>query len=145
MKLGIVTVLTTLALSMTTSAVASEVCYELSTDGSTWSRSPSLMCIEAQGDRFTIELATQNILERATFATFHVDLLERVRCPDCNQDLYGTANPSNSLFQALQIRFDGEVNMQTWDQQGTVSIGDQTFYYRSFPRAGNGIDPSMDR
>ena len=66
-----------------------------------------------------------------TVAVFNLNLLERARCVDCNQDVFGLTNPSNSTFNALSIKFDGVQDILTRKESGTVTIGTTKFFYQS--------------
>jgi hypothetical protein len=62
-------------------------------------------------------------------ARFSLRLLERVKCIDCNRDLFGIDNPSNSIFNELQVRFDGNRDLASGRELGTVAVGSTTFFY----------------
>ena len=110
-------------------------CYQLSTDGQLWSRTPELLCVvdAANAQENAVVTLTTGLMPK-TIATFNLNLLERVRCLDCNRDVYGVANPSNSIFNQLKISFDGQrpfVNGAQQRETGTLQVGDTTFYYRA--------------
>ncbi len=113
----------------------SATCYQVSISENVWSRTPETLCINKTGseDFFQIKLNSGLSFEQQTVATFNLNLLERARCMDCNQDVYGLANPSNSSFNALSIRFNGKRDMESMKEEGTVSIGETKFFYRFNP------------
>lgn len=120
------------ALSASSTFAAPETCYDISPNGTVWSRTPELICLSpanAQGTVYDIEFRTGLLPQ--TIASFKFDLLERKRSMDVNQATYGIANPSNSTFNALRIKFDGKIDHQTHEQEGTVEIGATKLYYRS--------------
>lgn len=119
-----------ISVSLLSSATfAKPVCFELSRDGNLWSRTPELLCVDEDNQKAKITLET-GLFNRQVVAEFRLDLLVRARCIDCNKDVFGLANPSNSIFNTLKIEFDGEGMIN--EQEGTVSIGENLFFYRSF-------------
>ena len=111
-------------------APTAPACYELSADGKAWSRTPELLCVDGKDKAATITLKTGMPPNPTEVAVFHLDLTARVRCIDCNKDVYGLANPSNSVFNALSIRFDGKRDLKAGTETGAVSIGKTKFRYR---------------
>ncbi len=105
-------------------------CFELSRDGRSFSRTPERLCISQDGasNHYTIRLQTG--ITPVDVAVFHLDLTERVRCADCNRDVYSIANPSNSVLNELAIRFNGTRVLNTGAESGTVRVGATTFHYR---------------
>jgi hypothetical protein len=103
-------------------------CYQLSLSANLWSRTPELMCVNEREDgRYAITLSVGMMPQ--TVAEFDLDLLSRARCLDCNQDVFGIRNPSNSVFNSLSIHFSGQRDAN--GENGTLRIGANTFYYRS--------------
>jgi hypothetical protein len=118
------------------SAFASETCYQVSAHEGVWSRTPELLCIrEADNVANEYEIALKQGLGfggmQKTVATFNFALVSAVRCADCNKNVFGLLNPSNSSFNALSIRFDGTRDVQTGREQGTVKIGETQLFYRN--------------
>lgn len=117
------------------STFASETCYQLSKDGLAWSRTPETICVDRQScDDVKISLKTGLPWEEKTIAIFNLELIESLRCgPNCNGNIYGITNPSNSLFQGLKVSFNGTItkNSEGKDEEsGTVTIGKNKFFYR---------------
>lgn len=119
----------------TVSAFGSDqTCYQVSPDGRSWSRTPELLCIStvnARGDEVEISLKTGMSFAQQTIATFNYSLLSAARCIDCNQNVYGISNPSNSTFNQLSIRFNGKRDIQTGKETGVVLIGGTKMFYRN--------------
>ena len=113
---------------------ADEQCYQLSENGSIFSKTPELLCVNDLGGvppAYEITLKT-GFPTQTTLVTFNFDLLQRAKCLDCNADIYGVANPSNSIFNNLQIKFDGQREVfGDHSESGTVEIGSNRFFYRS--------------
>lgn len=121
-------ILTTL---LSTPLFAAETCYQLTAQAEIWSRTPESLCVgtlnsDGQAD---LKLVTGAFNPRV-LATFTLDLISRVKCLDCNEDVYGVAIPSNSVFNNLQVRFSGIRDIKSGQESGTVSIGDTKFHYR---------------
>jgi hypothetical protein len=106
------------------------ICYELSSDGKAWSKTPEVMCVALTGRTATITLESGMPPDPTQVAVFKLDLKSRVRCLDCNKDVFALSNPSSSVFNALQISFDGRRDVTRGSEQGTVSIGKNRFRYR---------------
>jgi len=124
----------TLALLLTSlSALAEKTCYQVSDREDVWSRSPQLICVEkiVEDDfdntehRITIEQS--NMLGNEILKSVELELLERARCMDCNHDAYG-------LEGQVVVRFNGQRNMASGEESGTVSILSQKQFYRSLPQ-----------
>lgn len=126
-----ITIIAILLSSIAASAV--EKCFQVSITQKAWSRTPELLCIDGdiKTNKFTLSLKSGLPFSQITVATFNLNLLARVKCMSCNQDIFGLANPSNSSFNALSVQFDGTRNLSTMKEEGTVSIGATQFYYRS--------------
>lgn len=104
-------------------------CFELSLDGKTWSKTPERLCITSGVG--TAEIRLESGMPTAKqVAVFHLDLTRRAKCIDCNKDRFALSNPSNSVFNALEIVFDGKRDVRAGTETGTVSIGKTTFHYR---------------
>lgn len=114
-------------------AAAAEKCYQVSSFKDLWSRTPELLCIDGTPptNNYTITLKTGLPMAQKTVATFYLNLLMQARCQDCNRDHYGLANPSNSTFNSLGIRFNGHTDPATQKEEGSLSIGSTQLYYRS--------------
>jgi len=114
---------------------AQETCYQVSASETAWSRTPESLCLLETGDReFTITLKSGLPFSEQEIAKFNLTLLQQARCMDCNANMYGVANPSNSTFNALAIRFNGKFKRGPADGRvefGTVSIGETKLFYRS--------------
>ncbi|MDD2772680.1 MAG: hypothetical protein PHP45_03180 [Elusimicrobiales bacterium] len=109
-------------------------CYQLSANEGSFSRTPEMLCVtmgmgETAKDA-EITLAINEVGNLKKIGIFHLDLLSRVRCFDCNKDVYGVSNPSNSVFNKLKIEFDGKKDLSKGDEEGTVKIGETMFHYR---------------
>lgn len=117
-----------------TAAASGNTCYQVSDQVGIWSRTPEVICVEENaGDTPTSTITLETgLFNRRVVATFELDLLQRARCMDCNQDVYGLANPSNSVFNSLKISFDGQGVGE--DEAGTVTVGANKFFYRHFSR-----------
>lgn len=112
-------------------AAAAETCYQLSRDGLSFSRTPEVMCIKNGAYENTARITLETgLMSRRVVAVYEFDLLQRARCLDCNQDVYGVSNPANSLFNDMQIRFYG--NGAGESEAGTVNIGTTRYHYRYF-------------
>lgn len=127
------------SLGMSSAAFAvQETCYQVSADGRAWSRTPESLCVLETGEnRYALTLKAGLPFAEQEIARFSLNLLQRARCGDCNSDVYGVANPSNSTFNTLAVRFNGKVQIGPADgrvESGTVSIGNTTLHYRSFLR-----------
>jgi len=110
---------------------ADEACYQVSPDGVRWSRTPETLCVSVgQDERAVITLKSGLPFRSQEVARFNLTLLLRARCMDCNKDVFGVANPENSTFNALSIKFDGLRDLSTGEESGKVSIGETTLYYR---------------
>jgi hypothetical protein len=83
-------------------------CFELSLDGSTWSKTPERLCVASRVGGADIRLESGMSIAAKPIAVFHLELTRRAKCIDCNKDRYALTNPSNSVFNALEIVFDGE-------------------------------------
>jgi hypothetical protein len=119
------------ALFLFATAAAADTCYQLSRDGLSFSRTPEVLCVKDGSRENTAEITLETgLFSRNVVTTFNFDLLQRARCIDCNQDVYGISNPSNSLFNDFQIRFYG--NGAGEEEAGTVSIGTTRYNYRWF-------------
>ncbi|MEO5970470.1 MAG: hypothetical protein ABIQ95_11135 [Bdellovibrionia bacterium] len=122
-----------IALASISAFASEEICYQVSSDGKAWSRTSETLCVSTtdfQTNQVEIVLKSGLSFAQQTIATFNYNLLSSARCMDCNQNVYGIANPSNSIFNAFSIRFDGTRNMQTGSESGVVQIGDTKLYYR---------------
>lgn len=105
------------------------VCFQLSRDGKAWSRTPEQLCVVAAADN-KYKITLQTGLKPVEIAAFTLDLKKRVRCADCNMDVFGVASGA-SAFHALEIKFDGKRDLKTMIESGTVAIGKTTFHYRN--------------
>lgn len=118
------------AQAQTASEPATTNCFELSANGTAWSRTPERLCIEnAPGSPLYI-LRFQSGMPANDVFVARLNLLERARCIDCNQDRFGLANPSNSVLNALTVVFDGHRTGVNGAETGTVRVGTTTFHYR---------------
>jgi|GEM_PF-814794 len=136
------------ALVFSTAAHAATDCYQLSADEGSFSRTPEMLCVtlgETTKDA-EITLVINEVGNRKTVGMFRLDLLQRARCIDCNKDLYGVSNPSNSVFNKLKIEFDGKKDRNVlagqFEEKGKVKIGENLFYYRGKPKPD--ISPNKD-
>lgn len=113
---------------------AQETCYQVSKDGRRWSRTPESLCLRNVGDAdrdYVITLTSGLSGSEREIAKFNLTLLQSARCRDCNANVYGVANPMNSTFNDLSIRFNGKLN-SSGRESGTVSIGENRLFYRSY-------------
>lgn len=115
------------------------VCFELSRDGVFFSRTPEKFCVEEKKQSgaiipIKVVLGLDEMGRFRKVAEFDLELLQRAKCMDCNQDVYGISNPSNTLFNELVIKFDGTRSVFDGNESGSVSIGTMVFKYRSIPR-----------
>lgn len=109
---------------------AAPTCFELSKDGKLWSRTPEMLCV-GSGDKAVEIKLTTGMPTPTTVATFTLDLKTRVKCIDCNKDVFALTNPENSVFNQLSITFNGKRNAKNpGTESGTVTIGKTKFYYR---------------
>ena len=111
-------------------ASASETCYQLSAKAGQFSRTPEVMCVNL-ADKGAAKITLKTGLMPKTIAVFNLDYLQGVKCLNCNQNLYGISNPSNSVFNELRVQFDGTYDPTAKEETGTVKIGENLFYYRS--------------
>ncbi len=112
---------------------AEETCYRISRDGQVWNRTPELLCVTPEKPRSRkVEISLRSgLLEQAeTVAVFNLTLLSSARCMDCNQNVYGASVAPHSAFSALLIRFDGQRDLESGSEEGTLQIGSTRFYYR---------------
>lgn len=118
------------------------LCYDLSRDGKAWSKTPETLCVTEEtlvttnGLTATITLKTgMPEINEKTVAVFNYGLLSRARCFDCNEDVFGVLNPENSLFNTLQISFEGKREFKAGYngcvESGTLKIGETQFYYKA--------------
>lgn len=121
---------TSAAHAQTSTARATTNCFELSTNGTAWSRTPERLCIENTPGSPLYILRFQSGMPANDVFVARLNLLERVRCIDCNQDRFGLANPSNSVLNALTVVFDGHRTGVNGAETGTVRVGSTTFHYR---------------
>lgn len=128
-RLSTLLLVSCLATTLASTASLAASCYRLSKDGVTWPRTPEVMCIEALGDsgKHQISLRTGDLLAPTTIATFVLDEIE-VLGPAL---VYGVANPSNSIFNDLQVQlhFDSPTDAST----GQVLFGATRYFYRATP------------
>lgn len=108
-------------------------CYELSSDGELWSKSPEYLCVTPASDQQYVLTFEGGVPSRLEYARFSYDLLKRARCMDCNKDEFGTSAATNSMVNQLKITFDGKRTLQPFAETGTVRIGSAQFHYRSAP------------
>lgn len=112
-----------------------ETCYQLSRSQDRVSRTPELLCVEKADSNlpspYLLTLRTGLGGERVV-ATFNYDLIFAARCIDCNKNVFGIANPENSIFNAISITFDGkrEFRNGSREEKGTILIGQERFSYR---------------
>ena len=127
-------ILFVVALTSVSAFAADEICYQVSSNGVAWSRTPETLCVtttDSDTNQVQIVLKSGMPFVQQTVASFNYNLLSTARCMDCNQSVYGIANPSNSMFNALAIRFNGTRDVQTGHEVGVVQIGDTKLYYKS--------------
>ena len=113
--------------------VAAETCYQVSAVEGAWSRTPENLCV-AQVDADSpavITLKSGLFFDERIVAVYNLDLLQRAKCLDCNQDVFGLVDPSNSSFNQLTIRFDGTRDITTMKEEGAVYIGATKLFYQS--------------
>jgi hypothetical protein len=110
-----------------------EKCFQVSVKADAWSREPESLCLQTNKEnQYVITLKTGLPFDEQEVARFNMTLMQQSRCLDCNRNVYGIANPSNSAFNGLAIRFNGKVERQTGTERGTVSIGETKLYYRTY-------------
>lgn len=127
---------TALLLALGTSAYANDTCFEVSADGKAWSKTPELLCVANVKDAdYTLSLKTGLPGAQQEVLTLHLNLLNRVRCVDCNKDVFGIANPTNSIANAFQVKFDGTRVGRAMAESGTVTIGATKLFYRGQTKA----------
>ena len=118
------------------SAFSAEKCYSISIKKDSFSRTPELLCVDESGaaDRMAVITLKSGMPfgeQQQVIATFNLSLTERVRCMDCNEDVFAVASPSNSSFNALAVKFHGSRDRLTgMNESGTVSLGSTVFFYR---------------
>lgn len=116
-----------------------EACYELGTAARRFPRTPTVLCVAHASDaayRLTLrqglsagQPAPSAGSPPTTLATFEYTLLERVRCIDCNKDVFGFA-ADDEVTSKLKIRFDGMTDPKTKIESGRVWMGATQFFYR---------------
>ncbi len=128
----------------TVSVFANESCYQVTSVKNSWSRTPELLCVNETAkenefkNEYKIILKSGMSSNQSIIASFNLSLTNRARCLDCNQDVYSVANPENSSFNSLSIKFNGyrkfneDGAMEKSVESGVVSIGANKFYYRSY-------------
>lgn len=112
-------------------APAATVCFQLEAKAKDQTKEPQLLCIEQAGTSYKLRLTTGMPGSATEVAVFTFQLQSRARCIDCNQDVFALANPSNSVFNKLSIKFDGKRDIATKREKGTIKIGTTQFYYHS--------------
>jgi hypothetical protein len=123
-------------IALPTAALADESCYQLSTDGKAWSKTPELLCVSnIKGADYTLTVKSGLAGMAQELVTMRLSLVNRVKCLDCNQDVFGVASPSNSVANALAVKFNGKRDIKTTAETGTVTIGNAKLHYRSVPSA----------
>ncbi|HBE88799.1 MAG TPA: hypothetical protein DDW67_06625 [Elusimicrobia bacterium] len=112
-------------------------CYELSHSLDAWSRTPDLICVDKNAGKARIKLLVKEMGGSRLVGEFNLDLLRGARDAEFNQDVFGVANPSNSVFNALEISFNGNrvfaMDGGPWHEYGTLSVGNNRFFYRLSP------------
>lgn len=125
------TLATLILLGLSSVALADETCFEVSANGKTWSRTPELLCVSNVKDSdYTLALRTGIPGSQQEVLTLHFNLLTRAKCIDCNKDVFGLANPTNSVANTLKVTFDGKRDVTTMAEKGTVKIGATRLFYR---------------
>lgn len=126
MKFAIALLLTTLIAA----GPAFADCFQLSRNGKEWAKTEEQLCVVGNdGGDFSITLQLLEVGKPRVLAQFTMDRLSAARCIDCNQDTYGVANPSNTLFNDLKIQFKGKRD-SAMNETGRVTIGRNKFHYR---------------
>jgi hypothetical protein len=115
-------------------APATKVCYQLEAKAKDMTKDPQLLCIEPSGNDYKLRLTTGIPTSAIEVAVFTLQLKSSARCIDCNQDTYGIANPSNSVFNKLAVAFKGKRDVEAGTESGTVKIGDTKFFYHSLAK-----------
>jgi hypothetical protein len=110
-----------------------KTCYRVSSMEGAWSKTPETLCVDQVSSAPTVDITLKTGLpfKEQTVAVFHLDLLVRAKCIDCNKDVFGLLNPSNSSFNSLAIRFDGIRDVQTMKEEGVVYFGASKLFYES--------------
>lgn len=135
MKTIFITVILCISSSVTVAFAAPETCYQVSTDNNRWSRTPESLCLMETGDGgVTITLKSGMLGNAQEIARFNMTLISSTDSINHNGDIYGVANPANSSFNALAIKFHGEVDRTTRTESGSIYIGKTKLYYRTYPR-----------
>jgi hypothetical protein len=134
---------TVLLLGISSAALADDTCFELSSDGKAWSKTPEMLCLSNVKDSdYTLALRTGMPGSQQEVLTLHFNLITRAKCIDCNKDVFGVANPTNSVANALQVKFDGKRDPKTMEEKGTVRIGATKLFYRGKPAAAAAAPPA---
>jgi hypothetical protein len=133
MKNALLALILTIA-STSALAAGNEICYELSNVRDSWSRTPQVLCKTGpnSNDKYEFSLEHRNIGGREVVATFEFNNILAARCLDCNRNVYGIRNPSNSVFNALKISFSGKRDIRAGTESGAITIGDTKFFYRKY-------------
>ncbi|MBF0362842.1 MAG: hypothetical protein HQK49_17620 [Oligoflexia bacterium] len=116
-----------MVISLSSSVFAStqnERCYQLSRDGVSFSKTPEELCV---GDSL-ISLRT-GLYKKQNIVQFNMKLVRTAKCMDCTHDMYAVTNPSNSIFNELSIKIDGDRDFKTGIESGKISIGKNEFFY----------------
>jgi hypothetical protein len=72
------------------------VCYKISKDGTSWSRTPEEICFfEHQNGKTTIVMRT-GLFQKETIGSFSLSKIK--------EGHYGVTNPENSTFNALSVK-----------------------------------------
>ncbi|MBS1118196.1 MAG: hypothetical protein H6Q90_424 [Deltaproteobacteria bacterium] len=131
---------TVLLFGFSGSAYAEDTCFEVSSDSKVWSKTPEMLCISQVKDSdYTLALRTGIPGSQQEVLTLHFNLISRAKCIDCNHDVFGIANPTNSVANALGVKFDGKRDVKTMEEKGTVKIGATRLFYRG--KAGAAATP----
>lgn len=108
-----------------------KACFQLEAKAKDITKEPQLLCVEQIGSSYALRLSTGLPGSATEVAVFNFQLQSRARCMDCNMDVFGLSNPSNSVFNKLSIEFNGNRDIVAGTESGTVKIGSTQFYYRA--------------
>lgn len=102
-------------------ANAGDRCFDVSTAREGANSVAELCVVETAND------VSLTLTGGGATVVYQLQLLNRVRCSDCNKDVFGPASPNG--LDLMSIRFDGK--RENGVERGVVSIGSQRLQYRS--------------
>ncbi len=107
---------------------ATDFCYELSKDGTSWPRESQQLCIKTAEGGTTARFQLMVPGNARVLGSVSLTVTARARCIDCNKTTYTVDAPPGPL--ALTIVFDGK-RPNGQPETGTVTLFGEKLSYRS--------------